>query len=269
MSGYGGIQENNDSQYCSSCYQVIQTALKAVPVVREKDFLYTKDITVAELVALEPKEFKPGQIRRVVSNLFDLVDPSNKNHTGAVTVGGKSYLYSWWDNQGIDEGEVRLEVEVDAKTGEVVGPWDLKTHWESWPTFYVPEKTPPLTQETVINPCPMKKPNCAVFHISQTDFKPLIKTYTPIGKSKFTSESLPEGFLPVYDRRQECKDQLSTIDKQYVITNNGDIEKLSPEERYERDVAFYTTYEKYRTGCSEEEARQIAITHMETLKGKK
>ena len=42
---------------------------------------------------------------------------------------GRTLRYDYWTKVGMDAGVVSVEVERDAVTGEVLGPWELTDNW--------------------------------------------------------------------------------------------------------------------------------------------
>lgn len=215
-SGGGCFEETNDDAYCKSCKRVILDALKEVPQKTERDYRYTRDVTVAFLVNLEEKreaELRAeGKLpwRRCAMPLFNLRDPSDSNRTGYVRHDGRTYLYSYWSKKGMDAGTVRVEVEVDLETGEVTGPWSLTDRWQTRPTFYEPEPEPeddePLPQPSIALSA-LKMPRFDLVERSQTlegarmsaeDERKFVLSLGDVHKG-FTNGPLPEGSLPVYD----------------------------------------------------------------------
>jgi hypothetical protein len=79
--------------------------------------IYDKDVDVtAAVIGL------PIFGRRVYPGLYDLKDPSNKDHRGATTVDGRLYHWNYWSKDPEGTSEVRVEMERDLKTGEEI-PW--------------------------------------------------------------------------------------------------------------------------------------------------
>lgn len=186
-SGYGGLQANNDPNYCSNCYQVIQVALAAVPPRSVRDWMGTSDVSVEALIAQEEAQAAEAKalgqlpVRRVLSPLFDLTTPDNQQHQGIVRRDGRTYRYEYWTLQGDKAaGRVWVEVERDAQTGEILGPWNLSDRWAAPPTFIEhspwPDRPKP-THEFV--PMPMSKVRRFALIESQSlaDIKPVHPTW--------------------------------------------------------------------------------------------
>jgi hypothetical protein len=141
MSGYGGIQENNDGKYCSSCFRVIQEALKAVPKQATHAWVGTSDVSVESLVEQEQAALEKAKatgkmaVHRVLAPLFDVERPSNRHMQGIVRRDGRTYRYEYWTEQGgMAAGRVYIEVERDTE-GTITGPWSLTDVWATPPKF--------------------------------------------------------------------------------------------------------------------------------------
>lgn len=144
----GGNPTNalNDAHYCPTCKKAQLDALKAVPVVHRREWKVTKDVTVEALVDYERRLHEEAvargtastqlAIRRVYPGLIDLEDTDNKHTQGSVQRDGCTYRYEYWTKRGgMAAGTVYVEVEVNAETGEVTGPWSINDYWRITPTF--------------------------------------------------------------------------------------------------------------------------------------
>ena len=157
-SGYGGMQDHNHPDYCQTCAEVVEKAIRAalepVPVLFEHDWRPTQDITIAEIDRLDDE--RVAKIRagggipfwRVMSPLFDMERPGNIQHQKLLRHDGRTYRYEWWEDDGVEHGVVYIECEVEISTDKVVGPWDLKDHWKTPSTFYTPGPKPPRKPPT-------------------------------------------------------------------------------------------------------------------------
>lgn len=214
MSGYGGIQEYNDSTYCQDCYKFIQEALKSVPARVKHDWVGTSDVPAATLVEQEQAGLDAAKaegklaVRRVLPGLYDLERPSNQHQQGIVYRDGCTYRYEYWTEQGgVDAGRVYIEVERDAVTGEITGPWKFTDQWKTPPTFIEhppwPER-PPATHE--FKPMPLTALKTRRFDMlesqSLANVTPISmsREWGPVGRNSFMVEPLPQGALPIYDK---------------------------------------------------------------------
>lgn len=145
-SGPGCIEETNDATHCPSCMRVILDALSSVPVLYNRAWVVTRDVSVETLVRL--REERAAEIRakgglpvfESPMPRFNLVDPSNSHRTGVVHLDGRTYCYDYWTKDGMDKGQVCVEVCREAETGKVVGPWRLTDHWKPWPNLLLDEE---------------------------------------------------------------------------------------------------------------------------------
>lgn len=134
-SGHGCMEPTNDPDYCPDCKKVILDALSSVPARRKKDWVVTRDVSVETLVKREADGVAKVRaeggfaVTRVPMGLYDLRDPSNHNRGGVLRVDGRTLKYDYWTKAGMDAGVVSVEVERDAVTGEVLGPWELTDNW--------------------------------------------------------------------------------------------------------------------------------------------
>ena len=147
-SGYGSLQDHNNPTYCPPCAVVVEKALRAaldpVPVLFERSWRPTQDITIAEIDLLDAE--RVARIRagggiptwRVMSPLFDLERPGNVQHQKFLCHDGRTYRYEWWTDEGVDHGVVYIECKEEIATGDVVGPWSPSDYWKTPPTFYTP-----------------------------------------------------------------------------------------------------------------------------------
>lgn len=210
-SGYGGLQEYNSDTYCQDCYKFIQEALKVVPARSRPDWVGTSDVSAESLVEQERAAWDAAKaegkvpVRRVLSPMFDMERPDNHHAQGIVHRDGRTYRYEYWTQQGgVAAGRVYLEVERDALTGEILGPWSLKDRWTTPPTFIEhppwPEK-PPATHKFV--PMPLTSLPVRRFDIIERS-PPLpvsmSREWGPVGRNSFMVEPLPQGALPIYDK---------------------------------------------------------------------
>lgn len=131
--------------FCNCCAQEIYEALQKVPRRFVRVMLPApEEVTVALLdewdAALEEKKKARGGlvIRRVGVNLFDLVDPTNKNRVKYVSGPGdhpvyaeQQFYYSTWTKRG--ETTITRAMQKDLSTGEITGPW--------YETGYAPSRT--------------------------------------------------------------------------------------------------------------------------------
>lgn len=168
LSGYGCADPDNDGRWCPSCAKVVREALETVEPKRRARWKAVSDVSVSDLVerfergraerraaALEAGTLCP---ERVYSNLYDLTNPSNHNKVGEVSVDGVAYRFDYWTHDGPEGGNAFVEVEVDAETGEVLGPWDLNARWPRWPTFCEPKPRGEHPPTHVFKPCPIPSP---------------------------------------------------------------------------------------------------------------
>lgn len=175
-SGYGGLQGNNHPGYCQACAEVVEKAIRAalepVPVLYDRAWRPTQDITIAELDRLDEERIAATKakggfpVSRVLAPLFDLERPGNVQHQKIVSTDGRTYRYEWWTDEGVEHGVVYLECEVEVATGKVVGPWSLTDHWKTPPTFYTPGPKPPRkppTHEFVSKPFGLADPRLLKF----------------------------------------------------------------------------------------------------------
>lgn len=122
-------------EFCPPCSNAIAAALVKIPKKFEKVWektkawsveqcLEQKRVTDAEGEAKAKKEGRPYlPIRRVAMPLFDLEDGTNINKTGYVKMlDGVQYLYSYWTRVGPGRGSVRVAMEKNLDTGELL-PW--------------------------------------------------------------------------------------------------------------------------------------------------
>lgn len=134
-SGHGCMEPTNDPDYCPDCKKVILDALSSVPARRKKDWVVTHDVSVETLVKREADGVAKIRaegglaVTRVPMGLYDLRDPSNHNRGGVLRVEGRTLRYDYWTRVGMGAGVVSVEVERDAVTGEVLGPWELTDNW--------------------------------------------------------------------------------------------------------------------------------------------
>ncbi len=182
MSGYGSIQEDNHEKYCSSCYRIIQEALKAVPKRVSRAWVGTSDVSVESLVEQEQAAVDQAKaagqlpVRRVLAPLFDMERPSNQHVQGIVYRDGRTYRYEYWTEQGgMAAGRVYIEVERDTD-GTITGPWSLTDVWATPPKFIEhppwPDR-PPATHKHVPG-VPMMTPsrlNSRLFDLVQVSSK--------------------------------------------------------------------------------------------------
>lgn len=212
-SGYGGLQEYNNGTYCQDCYKFIQEALKVVPARSRPDWVGTSDVSVATLVEQEQAGWEAAKaagkvpVRRVLPGMYDLERPDNHHEQGIVHRDGRTYRYEYWTQQGgMAAGRVYVEVERDAVTGDILGPWNLSDRWTAPPTFIEhppwPEK-PPATHE--FKPKPLTSLPVRRFDLLESQsIKDIPTTMTreflPVGRNTFSLEPLPEGALPIYDK---------------------------------------------------------------------
>jgi hypothetical protein len=81
--------------------------------------MYDKDPDIAPVL--------PGTIsysvQRDEGGLIDMLDPYNHHKARHVVRDGVTYYYEWWTRTGKAAGKVSIKMDVDAVTGEVIGPW--------------------------------------------------------------------------------------------------------------------------------------------------
>lgn len=127
-SGHGCQEDLNSHEWCPDCCRIYLDAFKDVPARVKKVWLPTTDFTCQELHdrqeanAAEAKAEGRLMVRRIMAPLFDMKNPGNVNHTGCLTIEGKTYRWSWWTGKGIESGEVFIESEHDVATGDT-RPW--------------------------------------------------------------------------------------------------------------------------------------------------
>ena len=223
-SGYGGIQDHNHPNYCQTCAQVVEkairAALKPVPVLFDKEWRPTQDIAIAELDRIDAENIAKASakggfpVSRALAPLFDMERPGNVHHQKIVSTNGCTYRYEWWTDEGVEHGIVYLECEVEVATGKVTGPWSQRGYWKTPPTFYTPGPKPPRKPPThEFKAKPMTAPSTSIFFMQSY---PLIsgegnslKDMVPIDDEAFLKhvdeaqaklpEPLPDGVLPVYN----------------------------------------------------------------------
>lgn len=219
----GGWDVNHDGTYCPMCMAVIRQALKAVPPRRIREWVGTSDVTAADLaeqerVAWEETLAKGGlPARRIYPGLIDLTNPDNQHKLGIVNRDGRTYKYEYWTLQGgVEAGHVFVEVERDATTNELTGPWSLTDHWKTTPTFAEPPPFPPApppTHEFV--PTPITGIRMRRFDLIERDQSlSNIKSreYAPSGRTEFSNEILPD-VLPNYTGDKDIRDLVTPDDK--------------------------------------------------------
>lgn len=81
--------------------------------------MYDKDPDIAPLFP----EAIPYSVQRDEGGLIDMLDPHNHHKARHVVRDGVTYYYEWWTRTGKAAGKVSVKMEVDAVTGEVIGPW--------------------------------------------------------------------------------------------------------------------------------------------------
>jgi len=212
MSGYWTFQEYNSDTYCPDCFKFITIALKSVPERTKHDWVGTSDVSVETLLEQERKAAEAAKAegkvlaRRVLAPLFDMERPDNQHEQGIVHRDGRTYRYEYWTMQGGPAaGRVYVEVERDATTGEVLGPWSLSDRWASQPTFIEhppwPER-PPATHE--FKPMPLASLQIRRFDMLESQSLPqpelMSREYGAVGRKAFLVEPLPQGALPIYDQ---------------------------------------------------------------------
>jgi len=130
----------NHGSYCPVCWEVVETALKAVPRKRERTWVEVTDVSFERLLewearrAVEPQPLQTGtgktlnvvvgRPRRVFSPLFDLETGAHtiiRAVKGADAFAGRTFRYTRWSD---DREPVKIEEEVerDLATGET-RPW--------------------------------------------------------------------------------------------------------------------------------------------------
>jgi hypothetical protein len=208
------MQEYNDSRYCRDCYKFILDALKVVPARSRPDWVGTSDVSVGTLMEQETFAVEIARsegkvaVRQVIPSLYDLERPDNHHEQGIVHRDGRTYRYEYWSLQGGPAaGRVYIEVERDAVTGEILGPWNLSDRWATPPTFIEhppwPER-PPATHEFKPG-VPLTSLQIRRFGIIESQSLANIPTtmtreWGPVGRKSFSVEPLPEGALPLYDK---------------------------------------------------------------------
>lgn len=221
-SGYGSIQDNNHPGYCPTCAVVVEKAvreaLERIPVLFDQEWRPTQDITIEELDRLDEERVAKTKaeggipVWRVLAPLFDMERPGNIQHQKILRHEGRTYRYEWWTDEGIEHGVVYLECKVELATGTVVGPWSLKDHWKTPPTFYTPGPRPPRkppTHEFV--PCPLESlhmfPLIPMWESqSLANVKVDDALWGEVTRNFHMNDPLPEGTLPIYDAIDKKKE---------------------------------------------------------------
>lgn len=217
-SGYGCHDDLNDARYCPACMKVIVRALESVLPRSKRAWRVTRDVSVETLVELERKNLDAARaegqlpVRRVLAPLFDMADPSNSHEQGIVSLDGRTYRYEYWSKEGMAAGRVYVEVEEDAATGEVLGPWSLSDRWTATPSFCDLEPEPPReVPARKIEHRPLTTIPTRRFGIIENESLAGLKPAVPrreyervgvdeIGRRLFNVEALPDGALPIYDK---------------------------------------------------------------------
>lgn len=234
-SGGGWGDANHDGTYCPTCKAVILQALRAVLPRRVHEWVGTSDVTATDLeeqerVAWEETQAKGGLLaRRIYPGLIDLDNPDNKHKQGIVRREGRTYKYEYWTLQGgVEAGHVFVEVERDLGSGEITGPWSLTDHWNTTPTFvdHAPfPPAPPPTHEFVPIPITsLRMDRSDLVERNQSlrslyeDYNnakgsPSTRNYDAKGRMEFSTETLPEGSLPIYDKDPDVTAYVVSSDK--------------------------------------------------------
>ncbi len=127
-SGFGA-GEFNHAEYCPKCWEAALTAMRKMPVKREKVWVKTNEITLAELKAIEKiRDSVPWACHRVFPSWArERPDGSLESETVRhVEHDGKEYIYSYW---GDDDSKAEISVlkEKDTVTGKILGWWNKLT----------------------------------------------------------------------------------------------------------------------------------------------
>lgn len=127
-SGFGA-GEFNHAEYCPECWEAATKAMRRIPVKREKVWVKTTEITLAELKEIEKvRDSVPWAVHRVMPGMGrEKPDGSLELETVRhVAHDGKEYIYSYW---GDDDSKAEISVlkEKDTVTGKILGWWNKLT----------------------------------------------------------------------------------------------------------------------------------------------